>query len=79
LDTFLSFVMSGRNLLLTCDKRAFSAIDSSTTDSLTKEVVEKDVMLLLLLRRDHPGKPDPDNEGGGGNVLTFALGRNPYF
>ncbi len=35
-----SSVMSGRNRLLTCDKRAFSAIDSSTTDSLTKEVVE---------------------------------------
>lgn len=59
----LSSVMSGRNRLLTCDKRAFSAIDSSTTDSLTKEVVEKDVMLLLLLRRDHPGKPDPDKGG----------------
>ncbi|CAK9185737.1 unnamed protein product [Ilex paraguariensis] len=32
-----SSVMSGRNRLLTCDKRAFSAIDSSTTDSMSKD------------------------------------------
>lgn len=32
-----SSVMSGRNRLLTCDKRALSAIDSSTTDSMSKD------------------------------------------
>lgn len=32
-----SSVMSGGNRLLTCDKRAFSAIDSGTTDSMSKD------------------------------------------